>query len=136
MSSTTSRASEKAQTAAFEALIAEKPAAIQRLARAARALVIEVMPGATESLWSKQGTASYGVGPKKMSEHFAYFTFAKSHLSFGFYYGADLTDPAGLLSGSGKAMRSVKIATEEQLESDAFRALLRAASTHLPKLQR
>lgn len=132
----TGPATSAAQQAAFEALVAERPEAVQALARRARALIVELMPEVTESIWAQQGTASYGVGPKKMSEHFAYFTLAKAHLGFGFYYGADLADPDGLLEGSGKAMRRVKIDAVAQLESEAMRDLVREASGHLPKLKR
>jgi hypothetical protein len=126
----TGRAKEGAQKAAFEAMIAQHSPEVQVLAKAARDAILHAMPDVVESVWEKQGTASYGTGPKKMSEHFTYFTFAKKHLTFGFYYGADLPDPFGLLEGSGKTMRSVKIALEEQLESAAFRALLTRATAH------
>lgn len=129
----TGKASTKAQTAAFAALVERCSSDVRDLARRARELVVTVMPDVVETVWPDQGTASYGVGPKKMSEHFVYFTFAKSHLGFGFYYGADLPDPAGLLEGEGKAMRRVKIASREELERPALTALLKAASTHLPK---
>jgi hypothetical protein len=93
------------------------------------------MPEVVELIWATQGTASYGVGPRKMSEHFVYFTFAKGHLGFGFYYGADLPDPGGLLGGEGKTMRRVMIASLTELERPELRALVVAASKHLPKLQ-
>src|SRR5580704_7141682 len=40
---------------------------------------------------------------------FAYVNSFKSHVSVGFFYGALLEDPAGLLEGSGKRMRHVKL---------------------------
>ena len=46
--------------------------------------------------------ATYGVGPKKMSEHFCYIAPQKYYVNLGFMYGADLPDPNGLLEGSGK----------------------------------
>ena len=135
MSNVTGPATSAAQEAAFDALCADRSDEVTALARAARSLIVEVMPDVTEVIWTAQGTASYGVGPKKMSEHFAYFTFAKEHLGFGFYYGADLSDPSGRLQGTGKAMRRVKIAAPDDLDDD-LRALVQAASQHLPKLKR
>jgi hypothetical protein len=40
---------------------------------------------------------------------FAYVDVFKSHTNIGFFYGAHLDDPAGLLEGSGKNMRHVKL---------------------------
>lgn len=128
---TTGPARSREQEAAFASLVEGQSDVTRALAERARAVVLEVMPGAIESIWPKQGTASYGTGPRKMSEHYCYFTLAKAHLGFGFYYGADLDDPEGLLEGSGKKMRRVKIRDLAQLDAPAFRALVEAASTHL-----
>lgn len=131
----TGQATTKAQTAAFAALLEPHATEVRDLATRGRELVLKVMPDVVETVWLDQGTASYGVGPKKMSEHFVYFTFAKSHLGFGFYYGADLPDPSALLEGTGKSLRRVKITSRADLDRPALVALVRAASQHLPKLR-
>lgn len=125
--SSTGPAVDPGQTAAFEALIAGRSAAVQDLARAGRALVLAVLPEVVESVWPRQGTASYGIGPKKMSEHFVYFTFAKAHIGFGFYRGAGLPDPEQLLQGTGKKMRRVVIGSLADLERPALRDLVEAS---------
>ncbi|GHN01638.1 hypothetical protein WSM22_31270 [Cytophagales bacterium WSM2-2] len=40
---------------------------------------------------------------------FAYVNAFSSHVNVGFFYGADLYDKNGLLEGSGKRMRHIKI---------------------------
>jgi hypothetical protein len=40
---------------------------------------------------------------------FGYVNAFKAHVNVGFFQGATLTDPAGLLEGSGKTMRHVKL---------------------------
>lgn len=40
---------------------------------------------------------------------FGYVNAFKAHVNVGFFQGATLTDPAGLLEGSGKYMRHVKL---------------------------
>ena len=40
---------------------------------------------------------------------FAYVNAFKSHMNVGFYFGASLDDPAGMLEGTGKRMRHVKL---------------------------
>ena len=40
---------------------------------------------------------------------FSYVDAFKAHVNVGFFHGASLPDPAGLLEGSGKYMRHVKL---------------------------
>jgi hypothetical protein len=49
------------------------------------------------------------------------------HVNLGFVRGIDLDDPAGLLQGSGKAMRHVQLRSLEDLGRPEIRALLRQA---------
>ena len=119
----------------FEEVIAKAPPEIQALARTARELLAEVMPGITEVPWARQKIAGYGVGPKKMSEHFCYLAPFKQHLNFGFMYGAHLPDPENLLEGSGADLRHVKIRSLADLEQPALRQLVEEASRCLPKLK-
>ena len=58
---------------------------------------------------------------------FAYVNAFKSHVNVGFFYGALLEDRAGLLQGSGKRMRHVKLTPERKPSSKALRALIEAA---------
>ena len=39
----------------------------------------------------------------------AYVNALTAHVNVGFFRGAELADPAGLLEGSGKSMRHVKL---------------------------
>ena len=120
---------------AFEDVFSDASAEIRAIAYNLRALLAEIMPGLTEVPWGHQKTVGYGVGPKKMSEHFCYLAPQKNHVNLGFMYGADLPDPEGLLEGNGKLMRHVKIKTREDAARPAIRNLIEAASKHLPKLK-
>lgn len=40
---------------------------------------------------------------------FGYVNVFTSHVNVGFFHGASLSDPAGLLQGNGKSMRHVKL---------------------------
>ncbi len=119
----------------FDDVIAQSTPEIQALARAARELLADVMPGITEVPWARQKIAGYGVGPKKMSEHFCYIAPFKNHLNFGFMYGAHLPDPEQLLEGKGADLRHVKIRKAVDLKQPALRQLVESASGYLPKLQ-
>jgi hypothetical protein len=58
---------------------------------------------------------------------FGYVNSFRSHVNVGFFYGAVLEDPAGLLEGSGKRMRHVKLKRGPELTIAALRDLIDAA---------
>lgn len=58
---------------------------------------------------------------------FGYVNVFRAHASVGFFYGAELPDPMGLLEGSGKRMRHVKVKPDTALDSEALAALVDAA---------
>jgi hypothetical protein len=58
---------------------------------------------------------------------FGYVNAFKSHVNVGFFYGAWLVDPAGLLEGSGKRMRHVKLKPGLEVNTAALHDLIIAA---------
>jgi len=58
---------------------------------------------------------------------FAYVNVFKAHVNVGFYFGALLKDPAGLLEGAGKRMRHVKLKPDVAVDPAALRALIGTA---------
>jgi hypothetical protein len=58
---------------------------------------------------------------------FGYVNSFKSHVGVGFFYGAFLEDPAGLLEGSGKRMRHVKLSPALPLNEMALSDLINSA---------
>lgn len=111
----------------FEEAIARSGAQAQDLARSVRELIAGVYPQGVEVPWPKQQVVGYGVGPKKMTEHFCYIGAFKNHVNLGFNYGADLPDPEHLMEGSGKNFRHVKIDSAEKVKLPAVTRLLEAA---------
>ena len=58
---------------------------------------------------------------------FAYVNAFKAHVNVGFFHGASLADPAGLLEGTGKRMRHVKLRWGAPVNEAALQALIDAA---------
>jgi hypothetical protein len=58
---------------------------------------------------------------------FAYANAFKAHVNVGFFRGAELADPDGLLEGTGKFMRHVKLRPDQEVDPGALRRLVRAA---------
>ena len=67
---------------------------------------------------------------------FAYVSIHKAHANVGFFYGAELSDPARLLEGNGKRMRHVKLKPGQAVNSAALAALIDAAYLHIKLLLR
>ena len=118
----------------FEEVLEGAESELCEIGRALRSMIASVMPGVTEVAWVRQRTIGYGVGPKKNSEHFCYIGVQARHINLGFFYGADLEDADGLLEGTGKLLRHVKIRSVEEANQPSLRELVTRASRHLPKL--
>ena len=58
---------------------------------------------------------------------FGYVSAHKAHVNVGFFQGASLADPGGLLQGEGKRMRHVKIHWGKPVDEAALGALIAAA---------
>ena len=58
---------------------------------------------------------------------FGYVNTFKNHVNVGFFCGALLADPAGLLEGNGKRMRHVKLAPDSEPNAAALGELIDAA---------
>ena len=58
---------------------------------------------------------------------FAYVAVFRAHANVGFFRGAELEDPAGLLEGTGKRMRHVKVKPGVGPDSAALAALITKA---------
>jgi hypothetical protein len=64
---------------------------------------------------------------------FAYVAAYTAHASVGFFQGASLDDPAGLLEGTGKRMRHVKLRWGQAIDEAALGALIAAACLDMRK---
>jgi hypothetical protein len=58
---------------------------------------------------------------------FGYVNVFTSHVNVGFFQGAALPDPAGLLQGAGRFMRHVKLRPGAATNAAALRSLIEAA---------
>ena len=58
---------------------------------------------------------------------FAYVGAFRTHVNVGFFYGASLPDPTGLLEGTGRSMRHVKVKPGQPLDAAALEALIAIA---------
>jgi len=62
---------------------------------------------------------------------FGYVDAFKAHVNVGFFRGAALPDPAGLLEGTGKRMRHVKLRWGRPVDEAALAGLITAAHANI-----
>jgi hypothetical protein len=62
---------------------------------------------------------------------FAYVNAFKAHVNVGFFRGAEIADPHGLLEGTGRFMRHVKLRPEREVDPAALMELIATAYTDM-----
>jgi hypothetical protein len=67
---------------------------------------------------------------------FGYVNAFTAHVNVGLFLGADLADPAGLLEGTGKYMRHVKLRPGAAIDRKAVAALIQAAYSRVKSRDR
>jgi hypothetical protein len=58
---------------------------------------------------------------------FGYVNAFKDHVNVGFFRGAEIADPHGLLEGTGKFMRHVKLRLDHEVDAIALQELIETA---------
>jgi len=58
---------------------------------------------------------------------FGYVNVFKAHVNVGFFRGAEIADPHGILVGTGKFMRHVKLRPEDDIDAAALKELIETA---------
>jgi hypothetical protein len=64
---------------------------------------------------------------------FAYVNAFTSHVNVGFFRGAEIADPGGLLEGKGRFMRHVKLRPERDVDTAALAKLIETAYTDMKR---
>ena len=64
---------------------------------------------------------------------FAYVNAFRAHVNVGFFRGAELADPEGLLEGAGKSMRHVKLRPERLVDPTALTRLIETAYSDMQR---
>lgn len=106
-----------------DAFLSGRDDAVRALALASRSLVLEVFPDAIET--AEGNELGYGFDSGYRGLVFT-ISLVKAGVNLGVFGGASLADPAGLMEGTGKVHRHVKIRSRAALNND-LRDLLSTA---------
>ena len=93
-------------------LVALEPP-LRRLAEALRRLIMEACPGMEEAI--KWGNPVF-----EREGKVCYLAATRAYVSLGFFNGAALSDSEGILEGTGKKMRHVKLRNLSEIRGDSF----------------
>jgi hypothetical protein len=106
---------------AVDAWLIDGPAELREIARKWFAAMRQCGDDVRELLHDGHPTACVG------DAAFGYVNVFKDHVNVGFFHGAALKDHSGLLEGSGKRMRHVKVKPGRELNDAALCDLVVAA---------
>lgn len=112
----------KSHPASHNEYLSEKNLGIQEPAKQLRALVKKALPKV------KEGINPWHVPIFESNGPICYYMAGKNHITLGFIRGTSLPDPEGLLEGTGKNLRHVKIKSVDDLKQKGLRELLKSAA--------
>jgi hypothetical protein len=87
-----------------------------------RSFVKGTVPG------TKETVNAWGIPTFEAKSPFCFYMVGKNHVTFGFHCGTSLEDPQGLLEGTGKNIRHVKLRAVEDLERKGLKGLVLTAA--------
>ena len=110
-------------------------AGIQREARAARRALRKAMPSATELIYDNYNALVFAYATsEKATDLVLSIALYPKWITLFFRWGAELDDPEGVLEGSGKIIRGVRLrGGAKDLDKPAVRALIRQAIARAKK---
>ena len=106
---------------AVEAWLDQQPSELGDIARRWFAAIRDCGDDVRELMHDGMPTACLG------DAAFAYVNVFSAHVNVGFFQGSALPDPSGILQGSGKFMRRVKLAPDLPSSSAALHRLIESA---------
>jgi hypothetical protein len=101
---------------------------IRELALRLRSLVLEEMAPCYENIYDAYSAVAIGYGSSdRLQDGVFHIAVYAKHVNLGFNHGATLDDPLGILQGTGKQIRHIKIHTPDDLARPEIRAYVRRA---------
>ena len=124
----TSRSEARPVEARIDEFLAKYSREVGSELRAAREHLRSLFPRGYELIYDNYNALVFGFSPtERTSEAFLSVAGYPKWVTLFFLRGIDLHDPGGLLQGSGKQVRSVRLRTARQLSEPAVKALIAQA---------
>lgn len=110
----------------IQSFLSSYPPHVQEIALTLRSLVLSAAPDALEQVDLPAKMLAYSF-KNTYKDMICVIMPLKNAVNLGFPRGATLPDPLGLLQGTGKRARHVKIASLDEIDTQALLALLQAS---------
>ncbi|MDE0521346.1 MAG: DUF1801 domain-containing protein [Boseongicola sp.] len=111
----------------FDDLVEMTPEPLRPVTIRLKELLLFVDPDARVVVRLGDRAATFGIGPKKMSEGYCYILPYTHWVNLGFYRGVDISDPDKLLEGTGAKMRHIKIRSIVECDNPRLVTMIRDA---------
>ena len=108
-------------------LLAETGVEIGELALRLRELLLKLAPTASEVIFRSYATGMIYSLTSNWMDGFCHIVVYPRHVNLGFAHGVDLDDPAGVLLGSGKLIRHIKLTKPEDVKKSYLPKYIRQA---------
>jgi hypothetical protein len=116
----------------IDRLVSEHPPGIQAIERALRARIQMELPGVVERVDFGNKLIAFGRSARMRGQLFSLIAHA-SWVNLQLSDGVELPDPEGLIEGTGKRIRHVKIRSVESASVPAVVAIIRAQLAARPE---
>ena len=101
---------------------------IRKLALSARALLLEEAPDASELIYDAYNAVATGYTfTGRPSDAFVHLAVYARWVNLGFNRGVELEDPQGVLQGSGRWVRHIRVSEPADLAKPPVRSFVKAA---------
>ena len=101
---------------------------VQELTLALRGIVLDELAPCYENIIEVYMISLvYASSERVMKDGICYIGVLKDRVNLGFHHGTDLRDPYGLMEGTGKSMRHIKVRHMSDALNPALRAYLQEA---------
>jgi hypothetical protein len=105
--------------------------AVAKLVRSSRSALRQRLPTAIELVYDNYNFLAVGFSPtERTSDTILCLAVSAKGVALSFYWGASLPDPNGLLLGSGKQNRFLRLENAKTLARPEVQSLLNAAIAH------
>lgn len=112
---------------AFQFFLESKDPRLIELFTDLRQYLFELCPESNELLYHTHALTAVFSWSEKLSDAFCHIPIYDNHLNLGFNEGTLLTDPQGLLQGTGKLIRHLPIKKTEDYRKGAVQKLIEEA---------
>ncbi len=107
--------------------LGERSDAVCERAVKARAAVLKAAKGCSEMLYQSYAVSNVFTFTGKLGQAFIHIATYANHVNLGFNQGASLDDEHGILAGTGKAIRHIRLDDDRTISDSQVKALIKQA---------